>query len=455
MMWERQAAVLVVDDERATADAFAELLADDGQRTLAAYSAAEALLLLERHEIFLLVTDQRLGDDSGLTLAARAREKRPGLPVIIITAYGTVTSAVEAMKLGIEDYLTKPVDLEKLRLAVRNAADRAALRRENEDLRTQLARGAGGPRLIGDSEPMRAVQTALDKVAKSNATVLVRGESGTGKGLAARAIHYRSGRCDRALLEVNCASIPEALLESELFGHMRGAFTGAAVDRKGRFAEAGDGTILLDEIGELPPSLQAKLLRVLQERVFEPLGSNLSLPARARVIAVTNRDLEAAVTAHTFRDDLYYRLHVVPINLPPLRARKDDIPALTEFFLERSCAENETDRKILTPAALDRLQAHDWPGNVRELENLIERLVIMTEGARIDAPDIDFLRARPLGTLVPENDVGNLPGQLEQHERAIITRTLEMTKGNRTKAAKLLNISIRQLHYKLVKYAIE
>ncbi|HNW93349.1 MAG TPA: sigma-54 dependent transcriptional regulator [bacterium] len=445
-------AVLIVDDERATADAFAELLADDGHRTLAAHSLAEAVALLQRQEIFLLVTDLRLGSESGLTLVEQARQRNPGLPVIVVTAYGTITSAVEAMKLGIEDYLTKPVDLEKLRLVVRNAAERAVLRRENAALRTQLARSSGGPHLIGDSEAMRAVQTLIDKVAKSKATVLVRGESGTGKGLVARAIHYRSRRSDRVLLEVNCASIPETLLESELFGHVRGAFTGATTERKGRFAEAGDGTILLDEIGELPLTLQAKLLRVLQERLFEPLGSNQSQPALARVIAVTNRDLEAAVNARQFREDLYYRLQVVPICLPPLRARKEDIPALTEFFLDRSCAENECERKRLAPAALARLQAHDWPGNVRELENLIERLVIMTDGPCIEAQEIDFLRARPQETLLPESAIGNLPGRLEQHERDIIARTLTLTNGNRTKAAHLLHISIRQLHYKLVKY---
>lgn len=446
--------ILVVDDERVSADAFREILSDQGFSVDCEYSAELALeRLTADNSYFLLVSDIRLGGMTGMDLVARAKRLRPELGVILITAYGSISSAVEAMKLGIDDYLAKPVDFEKLRFAVARLAEKADLLRENRDLKAQIETRYSFSNIVGRSPAIHELFAVITKVAPSSATVLLRGESGTGKGLVARALHFNSPRHEEPLVEINCAALPDTLLESELFGHRKGAFTGAISDRIGRFGEAAGGTVFLDEIGEIGMNLQSKLLRILQEKVFEPVGSNTAHKLKARVIASTNRDLEKAVAARAFREDLYYRLNVVPIYLPPLRERGEDTPLLAEHFLNKYCTENNLPRKRLEPAAVDVLTAYAWPGNVRELENLIERLVIMIEREMITAHDL-FALKRSLSPEMQPIKVGKLDDSIADYEKKIVEKALAVTEGNRTKAARILAISLRQLHYKIKKYGV-
>lgn len=443
--------ILIVDDEKDTADAFKEIIENMDFQVEAVYNASDGLKLIEEDEaIYLVITDLRMPDLNGMDFIKQAKQLKKNLYFIIVTAYGSISNAVEALKHGIYDYLTKPVDFEKLKLSIKNIYDKFLLNKENIYLKSKIKNVYSFDNIIGKSKKMQDIYNLITKVADTSATVLIRGESGTGKGLIARAIHFNSIRKDSPIIEVNCAAIPETLLESELFGHKKGSFTGAVSNRKGKFEEAAEGTVFLDEIGEISPNLQAKLLRVLQDKVFEPIGSNQSVKFKARIIASTNANLEKNLNNKTFREDLYYRLNVFPIYLPPLREHKEDIPLLVDFFLKKFSKENNTASKKINNSALNILMNYHWQGNIRELENLIERILIMVDDDIINEADLSMLEDAQFNNAPVV--VGNLNDLLNNYEKLIIKKTLSQTSDNRTYAADLLKISLRQLHYKLKKY---
>jgi two-component system, NtrC family, response regulator HydG len=397
----------------------------------------------------VVVTDLHMPVMDGMQLLAKIREQDGELPVIVATAFGDLTAAVTAMRMGAADFLTKPIDFDVLSVAIERALERRALRVEAENLRRQLRErdGEGLQGLTGTSPAMQKVYRVVRQVAPSKATVLVTGESGTGKGELARAIHALSPRAKLPFVALHCAALPESLLESELFGHERGAFTGADKRRLGRFEQATGGTLFLDEIGDITPLTQVKLLRVLQERAFERVGGNELVSVDVRVIAATNRDLAADVREGRFREDLYYRLNVVHVEMPALRLRGGDVLALAGHFLRRFAEENHKSIAGFTDAARTKILAHRWPGNVRELENALERAVVMADGATIDAEDLPFATAVPTGG--PVRIPGSTMAEIERHA---IEATLEATQGSTTRAAELLDISVRTIQYRLQEY---
>jgi two-component system NtrC family response regulator len=402
----------------------------------------------------LVLSDCRMPGMSGPDLLQRIKAVNPEIPFILMTAYGTVETAVQAMKDGAADYLTKPLDLEELLVRVDRVTEQAHLKSEVRELQRQLVERHRLEGIIGESGRMQEVLALVTRVAPSDATVLIRGESGIGKELIARAIHFNSRRAAGPLVSLNCAALPEQLLESELFGHERGAFTGAVVQRKGRFEQADGGTIFLDEIGDLSPTLQVKLLRVLQERAFERVGGNKTLSVDVRVLAATHRDLEQAMRDGTFREDLYYRLNVVTIQIPPLRERREDIPLLLEHFLGKFAAKNRRDVTGLTAAARDAFLKYGYPGNIRELENLVERAALLCRGRVIDLEDLPAaVRPGERSTDQPESQ--RLPDILGHIERQTIREALERYGGVQTQAAVALGISERVLRYKMKKYGLE
>ena len=447
--------ILIVDDEAAQREMAGGFLRKQGFDVALAGSGAEALALLRREPVDLLLTDQRMPGISGLDLLAGARAMNPELPVIVMTAYGNVESAVAAMKAGATDYLAKPVDLDTLLHLVRKAHERQSLLVENRELKERLRSRYRLEGIVAESGKMQEVLSVVHRVAPSTATVLIRGESGTGKELIAQAIHYQSPRAEHPLVKVNCAALPEMLLESELFGHVRGAFTGATADKAGRFEAAHGGTIFLDEIGDVAPGVQAKLLRVLQQREFERVGSNRPVKVDVRVVAATNQDLEAAVRDKGFREDLYFRLNVVPIHIPPLRERREDIAPLAEVFLKKYAAENEKPVRGLTREARHALLTYEYPGNVRELENAMERAVVLARGEVIDVDDLPLAFHDAAGGPAPPQPPDSLPAQIEALERRLIEDALRRAEGVQTRAADLLGIGERALRYKLRKLGLK
>jgi DNA-binding NtrC family response regulator len=401
------------------------------------------------------MTDMKMPRVGGMQLLEEAKRMRPDLPVVVITAFATIDTAVQAMRSGAYDYIQKPFEPEAVRLLIDRAAEHGRLRLENAALRS-MADDVNGPRpLIGSSELMQEVRRTIELVAPKSATILIRGESGTGKEVVARAIHYASPRRERPFLAVNCAALSDNLLESELFGHEKGAFTGADKMRRGRFELADGGTLLLDEISEIPPGLQAKLLRVLQENAFERVGSSTTQQVDVRVIATSNRDLESAVAEGAFRQDLFYRLNVVPIDLPPLRARVDDIPELSRHFLHRCARRDSAATRHIEPDAIRALQKYHWPGNVRELQNIIERAnVLESEPGRVRAATIEpWLRAPGAS---PARAAESLAGRpLADIEKQVILSTLQQFRGHRIKTATALGIGVRTLGMKLKKWRDE
>ncbi|MBM4030394.1 MAG: sigma-54-dependent Fis family transcriptional regulator [Planctomycetes bacterium] len=448
--------ILVVDDDWQTADALRKNLRFEGYQADVAGSPPEALALLAKSPYPIVVSDMRMREMSGVELCDEIRRLYPDTDVIILTAYGTIQDAVDAVKRGAYDYLTKPVDTERLLGTLRRLFELHRLRDENRALREEIQAERKATRLIGSSPAIAAVLETARTVAPTDATVLIRGESGTGKELVASAIHELSARAKNPLVKVNCAAIPETLLESELFGHERGSFTGAIALRKGRFEAAHRGTIFLDEISEMSPALQAKLLRVLQEREFQRVGGTETLTVDVRVIASTNRNLEKAVRDGDFREDLYYRINVVPIFLPPLRERREDVLLLASHFLARFAARNRKSFKGIAPAAQQKLMAYHWPGNVRELENAIERAVVMAQGDTIGPDDIAL--NPDVSRESPEDVASKLlqPGfAIEEFERKLLEAGLRKTGGNQSRAAELLGLTRRTLQYRMEKYAIQ
>ena len=432
------AEILIVEDERAQREALAGYLRKTGYRVTTAASGTEALEGNSVPDVVLL--DLRLPDIHGLDLLKKLREKHPDAEIIVITAYGTVRTAVEAMKLGAFDYLTKPVDLDELLLIIGRALEKHERDLEVSFLKEEVEKFRPQTGLIGESAAIKEVLSMIYRVAPSGATVLITGESGTGKELAARTLHAASPRKNRRFVAVSCAAIPESLLESELFGYERGAFTGATRSKPGKFALADGGTLFLDEIGDLPTSLQVKLLRVLQEKEVERLGSTLPRKVDVRIIAATNQDLRKKVEEGSFREDLFYRINTINIHIPPLRERKEDILPLAEFFLRKFSKEMGKDIKGFDREARKALLSYQWPGNVRELINVVERAVVLTRKNIITA---DLLALEPLKSPFPT---------LEELEREHIKRALDLAGGNLTRASELLGIHRNTLREKLKKY---
>jgi DNA-binding NtrC family response regulator len=447
-----KARILVVDDEEKLRRVIELQLATAGFDVEKAGSAEEALKMVDRAD--LVLTDLKLPGMDGLELLAAIRRQNMRSPVIVMTAFGSIEVAVEAMKSGAADFLLKPFSLDHLMAVVHKALEMRALRDENRQLREELGRRYQFDNIVGRSPAMREIFATVERVAPTRATVLLAGESGVGKDLIARAIHFHSPRRDRPFVKINCTSIPENLMESELFGYEKGAFTGANTTKLGKFEQADTGTVFLDEIGDVPPSIQVKLLRVLQEREFERLGSNKTRHIDVRVIAATNSDLRAALEQGTFREDLYYRLNVVPIDIIPLRERMQDIPFLAEHFLNKYAV--ETGKKVdnITPAALAKLSTYHWPGNVRELENVIERSVVMCNGDHLDASDIKLDNAPRARAASGEFSLP--PGMtLDQYEQEIIREALKRADGNKSHAARSLGLTRNALRYRLAQMGLE
>ncbi len=457
LMTMQKARILIMDDEPGERGRIEAFLKQKGYEVAAHGKVAAAVEALKRERFDVFLTDCNIPGVDALRTSEEARSINPDTAVIIMTAFGTIETAVKAIKAGAYDYLAKPVDLDQLTVLIERVAERRNLVRENAQLREQLIERYKFDEIASTSHAMEEVLNLAGRVAGSTATVLLRGESGTGKELIARAIHYHSPRAERPFVKVNCAALPETLLESELFGHEKGAFTGAAARRIGRFEAADGGTIFLDEIGDLAPGVQVKLLRVLQEREFERLGGNETLKVDVRVVAATNRDLEQAMAEGAFREDLYYRLNVVTVAIPPLRERKEDIPALMEHFIARYARENRKKISGVTAEARDLLMRYSYPGNVRELENIMERAVVLAKGGAIASRDL------PLHLKTTESDEklcvkktgSSLNETLDTVERGLILEALKESGGVQTKAAERLGISERVLRYKLKKYRIK
>ena len=443
--------ILVVDDEPAQRELVAGFLRKRGFDVAEAAGGQDALQRFTREPFDLVLTDQRMADLSGLDLLHRLRAVTPEAAVIVMTAYGTIETAVGAIKAGATDYLSKPLNLDELLHRIERVRERQRLLGENRELREALRERHRVEGIVGDSGRMQEVLSLVRRVAGSDATVLIRGESGTGKELIARAIHHASPRAAGPFVAVNCAALPEGLLESELFGHERGAFTGAAATRKGRFELADGGSLFLDEIGDLPLHLQVKLLRVLQERQFERVGGARTVSVDVRVLAATHRNLDILVREGGFRDDLYYRINVVTILLPPLRERREDLPPLIDHFLRRFAEKNGKPIRGLTREAREALLRYDYPGNVRELENLMERAVVLTRDEVVGKSDLPLsLDEQPAREAAP----AGLPASVEGLERRMIREALASAGGVQTRAAELLGISERVLRYKLRKYGL-
>ncbi len=444
--------ILIVDDDAIILDSLCEFLKIEGYHTTGAASIAQALEKLADHSFSLVITDVNLPDGDGFEILDRVRLNYPRTVVIMITGYGTIESAVEAIKKGAYDYLTKPIIDDDLLLAVERAIRQQSLMSENQQLRQQLTNKYSLDKVISRDYKMSRIFELIGAVSDTNTTILMTGPSGTGKSLLARAIHYQSSRHNQPFVEVSCGSLPETLLESELFGHAKGAFTGAVSDKEGKFLAANKGTIFLDEISSATPAMQVKLLRVLQNRQFEPVGSNLTHTVDVRVVLASNRDLLEEVKQGRFREDLYYRINVVTVGLPPLAERIADVPLLADYFMKNFCAAHGRSKSGLTEAALQQLQSYRWPGNVRELENVIERAVLLSKGPLIDVTDLPTAIAShnaEAGAVSYKNQ--SLKKSLEGPEKAILTAALEANNWQRQETAKALDIN-RTTLYKKMKY---
>jgi two-component system NtrC family response regulator/two-component system response regulator HydG len=444
--------ILVVDDEQNARTALRDILVDEGYEVAEAGDGEEAMAVLPGFSPSVVLADVRMPRVDGITLLRRAREAGSDAVFVMMTAFASVEAAVEAMRAGAENYLVKPLDVNAVLVILDKALEKLRLQRDTANLRERVRERYRFHHIVGDAPELQAVYEVVKRAAPTRATVLVLGESGTGKELIAQALHEESPRAERPFIKVNCAALSETLLESELFGHEKGAFTGAVGRKEGRFELADGGTLFLDEIGDVSPALQIKLLRVLQTKEFERVGGTQTLKVDVRLVAATNRDLAAEVETGRFREDLYYRLNVVAVTLPPLRQRKGDIPALVSHFMEKYGKAYGKEVKGLAPGTLNALLSHDWPGNVRELENVVERAVVLSKSADLTADDLPPTlrgprpRERVPGALIPG-------ATLYEIEREAILRTLEMVGGSTSRAAEILGISVRKIQYRLKEYA--
>jgi DNA-binding NtrC family response regulator len=458
---EQHATILIIEDDRAQREALAEILAGEGFEVETAPDGETGLARLHETSFDVVLTDLALPGLGGMEVLKYLVRHRPDALCIIITGYATIKNSVTAMRLGAYDYLAKPIDPQELRLVLKRALEHKHLKQENLHLKKQLYKRFGFANIIGTSEPITQVFDLIQKVADADSTVLIQGESGTGKELITRAIHYNSPRRQGPLIPVNCAAIPEELLESELFGHERGAFTHAVRTRLGRFEQANGGTIFLDEIADMSPSLQVKILRVLQDRAFERIGGVKTIRVDIRVIAATNQNLEGMVKQGRFREDLFYRLNVIPIHVPPLRERTSDIPLLANHFLQEFSRKKKKPLKRLSPEVMGLLLHYPWPGNVRELENLMERLVILSEGEVVEVSDLpERLRtvlppaATPGLAIFPDQGV-HLTLAVHEFERQLILKALEKSDWVKSRAAQLLHLNRTTLIEKMKKQKIQ
>lgn len=447
--------ILIVDDEQSMRELLSILLRKEGYEVVTAENGATALKAVQREIFDLVITDLKMPQFDGIALLKSVKEVSPDTIVIIITAFGTTEGAERARILGAYDYIGKPFNNDEIKLVIHNALEKRHLRKENILLKREIESKAGFEYFIGKSEPMQRIFSLIRQVADTKSTVLITGESGTGKELVARALHTHSARKGHPFVTVNCGALPETLLESELFGYMKGAFTGAISNKQGLFEAANGGTIFLDEISATTPALQIKLLRVLQEREFKRVGGTADIKVDVRVLAASNSDLQQEVSRGSFREDLYYRLNVIPIHLPPLRERRDDIPLLINYFLKNISSGREP--KKVSPEAMSRLLNHRWPGNVRELENAIERLNILASGDTIRIEHIpDSISASPpcpelIPLDIPESGI-NLEQLLQNAEKTLLYKALEKSNGVKTEAARLLGLSFRSFRHRLQKY---
>jgi two-component system, NtrC family, response regulator PilR len=458
------ASVLVVDDERSIREFLEILLRRSGHEVRLATDAHDAIVQLGRGAADLVLSDLRLPKGTGLDVLSHVMKQHPGTQVIMMTAFATTESAIEAMKMGAYDYVLKPFKVDELTVVIERALERQHLKAENKQLKDTLDKRAAQSRLIGNSHAMKEVSALIGKVAATRTTVLLTGESGTGKELVARAIHSRGPRAAEPFVPINCGAIPEALIESELFGHVKGSFTGAHMEKQGLFELAGQGSVFLDEIGELPLGMQVKLLRVLQERKVRRVGGSVDVDVQCRIIAATNRNLDEEVHHNRFREDLYFRLNVIQIRLPSLRQRRADIPFLADAFIAKFAEEQNSPVAGIDDEAMRRLVGYDWPGNVRELENIIERGVTLATGTILDVevlpPELSDGSALPRGsadlaalhTFPPEGL--NLEATLEEIERQLLGQALERTSGRKKKAAELLQLSFRSFRYRCAKLGL-
>jgi two-component system response regulator HydG len=453
---KKKSTILVVDDDSAHRIMLKTLITGWGYDVSEADDGSSAINLVKERPFDLILMDIRMIKISGLEALSEIKSFNPAIPVIIMTAYSSVETAVEALKNGAYDYLTKPLDFDELRLTMERAMEHVQLKEENRRLRETLGARFDRQNIIGRSQAMTSLLETVAQVATSEATVLITGDSGTGKELIAGAIHYNSNRKDGPFVKMNCAAVTETLLESELFGHEKGSFTGATRRKEGKFVQADEGSLFLDEIGEMSMAMQVKLLRALQEREITRVGGEEVIKVDVRVIAATNRDLKKAILDGDFREDLFYRLNVVTLDVPPLKDRREDIPLLAQHFLEVFSEKNNKKIKGITPQAMDRLLKYEWPGNVRELINAIERAVVLTRSEYLDGPDLpitigDDVEMEPLIASSAINPA-NLP--LEEVEKATVLQTLESAGGNKSEAARRLGITRKTLHKKLKKYGV-
>jgi two-component system response regulator PilR (NtrC family) len=452
--------LLIVDDEASLLDFLSLLFQEESYEVDTAVSVEDARRALERGSYDLVLCDILMPDGNGLDLLKDIKSNGShNTAVVMMTAYTSTKSAIEAMKLGAADYVSKPFDVEELKIVAQKALESSQLASENVYLRRELEQKYTFNNIIGKSPRMQSIFSLIERIARTSSTVLIHGESGTGKELIARAIHFASPRSSRRFLSINCGALPENLLESELFGHERGAFTGAVREKKGLFQEADRGTLFLDEIGEMTPSMQVKLLRALQEKVVRKVGGTEEEPVDVRIIAATNQDLEARIATNDFREDLYYRINVLPIHLPPLRARREDIPLLVEHFLQKYCREMDLPPRQISIEAMQMLESYEWPGNVRELENVIERALALSHSETITTRDLPVhlltnRRIHPDLIQLPEEGL-DLEAYLEDIRAQLMVQALERSRGVQTQAAELLGMSFRSFRYYAKKAGIK
>ena len=445
--------ILLIDDDKNTANGLRKILLQDGYDTRCAYTGNEALNLIDTEHFDIVITDMKLPDISGFSIIEKVKKKDADIPVIMITAFSSLQTAIDAMKKGADDYLTKPVNIEELELILKKIWEKQLLILQNRELRQKLDDKYDFSGFIGNTPEMQLIFKTITEIAPTAASVLIYGETGTGKELVAHAIHYNSDRKDKPFIALHCASLSEGVLESELFGHEKGAFTGAVNQRRGRFELADGGSLFLDEIGELNSHVQIKLLRVLETGCFERVGGEETLESDVRIIAATNKDLEEEIREGRFREDLYYRLNVINLGLPPLRERREDIGLLTDSFLVKYATKNKKDIKGFSSQSARILNNYDWPGNVRELENAVERAVVMARNEFIEPDNLPSNISQSLRKA--KKDTFRIPSgtTMKEIEKKVILETLQTTNGSKSKAAKMLGISTRKIEYKIKEWS--
>ncbi len=448
----------MIDDEKSLLDLLTVVLKKEGYKVQTSLSGKKGLELIENQDFDLILCDIKLPQMNGMEILKKVKTKKPDIPVVMITAYGTIKQAVNALKAGALDYLVKPFDVEELKITIANGLERRKLKQENILLKKELREKYNFENMIGKSKVMREIYNLIEKISGTDTTVLIEGESGTGKEMAARAIHFNSRRCENSFISINCAALPDNLLESELFGHMKGSFTGAVVDKKGMFEVAQQGILFLDEVGEMSPMTQVKLLRALQERKIRRVGGTEEIPVDVRIIAATNQELRMKIEEGNFREDLFYRLNVISFKMPPLRKRKEDIPLLVSHFLEKHCKTMQREMKRIAPEVMKIFELYSWPGNVRELENVIERIVAIEERETI------IRESLPGELLSPQKKIEtkqlfqpgfNLNEHLDDVSQNYVKEALESSDWNLKKTASLLGINYRSLRYLIDKYGLK